>query len=1081
MTIATNKLTGWMARAAAVTLAGVVLGVLGAVPAVAAPAPGWLVQSSVTPSHISPGGEGRIFVVVENVGDVSVSGAETPVTVADKLPAGLEVTEISGESVPFGAFGGLSCSVAEVSCVWSGGSLPPYQTLELKISVKAAANAVSGVSEVLVSGGNAPGVSARRPVTVSSAAVPFGVESYAFSAEEEGGLPDTRAGSHPFQVTTTFATSEGASLVRPPALLRNLNFALPAGLIGSATVAPQCTLAQFEAVVSGINNLCPEDTAVGVASVVIYQPGGGGGMPVTKFSVPVFNLAPSPGEPARFGFVALQVPVILDFSVRTGSDYGVTVSSKNLTQVAVLQTSRVTIWGVPGDPRHDSARGWQCLTEGLLNGTGQPCLASGDPHPRPLITLPTSCTGPLQSSMAVTSWPTVADPEGLATAGLASEPTAGLEGCDRLPFAPELQVTPEAQAGNTPAGLGVDLHIPQLESPEALAEGNLKKAIVTLPEGVTLNPGAANGLGACTPGEIGLNNASPVSCPESAKVGTVEAISPSLKNPLVGSVYVAQQGNNPFGSLVALYLVVEGEGVLVKSAGEVRLDPVTGQITTILDNIPQQAVSDIKLHLFGGPRATLLTPPGCGTYTTTSQLTPYNTLTPTEPFSAFQVTTGANGSGCGPQGFSPTFTAGTVNNQAGAFSPFNVSFSRQDQEQGLGGLTVETPPGVSAILKGVERCPEPQASIGACGAGSLIGHASVLVGAGPDPVSVSGQVFLTGPYKGAPFGLSVAIPAVAGPFDLDTEGHPIVVRSAISVDPHTARITIVSDLFPTIVQGVPLQIERVNVGVDRAGFMFNPTDCEPLTVGGSLTSTQGVSAAVSSHFQAANCAALPFHPSFTASTQAATSKKNGASLDVKVGYPQGAQANIHSVAVTLPKQLPSRLTTIQQACPEAAFAANPASCPAGSNIGTVKASTPILANPLTGPAYLVSHGGAAFPDLVVVLQGEGITLDLVGSVDIKHGVTSSSFASVPDAPISSFELNLPEGPHSGLAAVVPAKAKGNLCGTSLVMPTTITGQNGALIKQSTKIAVTGCPKTKKKAKPKAKHTHRAQGKRKKKK
>jgi hypothetical protein len=379
-------------------------------------------------------------------------------------------------------------------------------------------------------------------------------------------------------------------------------------------------------------------------------------------------------------------------------------------------------------------------------------------------------------------------------------------------------------------------------------------------------------------------------------------------------------------------------------------------------------------------------------------------------------------------------------------------------------VRVTTPPGLLGILRGVERCPEPQASQGACDAGSLIGHATAGVGAGSHPFYTGGQVFLTGPYKGAPFGLSIVVPAVAGPFNLGT----IVVRAAISIDPHTAQITVTSDPLPRIIDGIPLQVKTVNVSIDRQNFLFNPTDCEPLSLGGILSSTQGASANVSSRFQAANCAALPFKPVFSVSTQAATSKKLGASLLVKGAFPAG-EAGIHSVAVTLPVQLPARLTTIQQACTETAFNQNPASCPVGSNIGTATASTPILANPVMGPVYLVSHGGAAFPDVVAILQGEGVTVDLTGSISIKHNITSSTFASVPDAPITSFQITLPEGPHSGLAAVVPAKDKGSLCGQSLAMPFTITGQNGAVVKENNKIAVTGCLKAKKKAKA-ARHT-----------
>jgi hypothetical protein len=295
------------------------------------------------------------------------------------------------------------------------------------------------------------------------------------------------------------------------------------------------------------------------------------------------------------------------------------------------------------------------------------------------------------------------------------------------------------------------------------------------------------------------------------------------------------------------------------------------------------------------------------------------------------------------------------------------------------------------------------------------------------------------------------------------------------MDPHTAQITVTSDPLPTRIDGIPLQVKTVNVSIDRQNFLFNPTDCEPLSLGGTLSSTQGASANVSSRFQAANCQGLPFKPVFSVSTQAATSKHNGASLQVKGAFPAG-EAGIHSVAVTLPVQLPARLTTIQQACTEAVFAANPASCPVGSNIGTAMASTPILSTPIAGPVYLVSHGGAAFPDVVAILQGEGVTVDLTGSISIKHNITSSTFATVPDAPITSFALTLPEGPHSGLAAVVPAKAKGSLCGQSLAMPFTITGQNGAVVKENNKIAVTGCPRAKKAKAKKASAKHgRARG------
>jgi hypothetical protein len=889
----------------------------------------------------------------------------------------------------------------------------------------------------------------------SSTSAGFGFQSFEVSMTQAPppgsppgtlGAPATQAGSHPYALTVTFELNKAlndGTLDPVGGEVKNLAVNAPPGLTGDPNAATQCTRQELDI------EACPSGSQIGVDTVGI----GDVGENLLVLEFPVYNMVPPPGVPAEFAFDIEHVHVFLEASVRTGSDYGITVHAENITQQAPIYNS-TTLWGVPGDPSHDAQR---CTA---VNGYYL-CGLQSDAPTTPFLTLPTSCEGSQAFSAQASTWE---EPNQLAQASFLASglggSTLGFTGCERLHFDPLLNIQPETPVAGAPTGLNVDLRFSQEEA-GGLVSANLRDATVSLPVGMTLSPSAAAGLGACTPEEIGLGNAGRPSCPASSQVATAEASTPILTHPLVGAVYLAQQDVNPFGSLIALYLVLEGSGVVIKLPGEVRLDSQTGQITTTFKNSPDQPVSDIKLSFFGGPRAPLVNPGACAGYTTTSQLTPWSAPASgpaREPSSSFEID-----QGCQTLGFAPSFTAGTTDNQAGAFSPFSVTFSRNDGEQDLDGITVRTPQGLLGVLKGVERCPEPQASQGTCGPNSLIGHTTVAVGPGPDPVYVQGgQVFLTGPYKGAPFGLSVVVPAVAGPFNLGN----VVVRAAVSIDPHTAQITVTSDPLPTILQGIPLQVRTVNVTIDRAGFMFNPTNCESLTVGGSLTSTHGATAAVSSPFEAANCANLPFHPVFTVSSQAKTSKKDGASLTVKTTYPAGTQANIRSVAVLLPKQLPARLTTIQQACPEATFNANPASCPAGSNIGIATASTPILASPVTGPAYLVSHGGAAFPDVVAILQGEGVTVDLVGSIDIKHGVTSSTFASIPDAPISSFQLALPEGPHSGLAAVLPAKAKGSLCGQSLSMPFTITAQNGAVLKQTPKITVTGCPRVKAKAKKK---------------
>jgi uncharacterized repeat protein (TIGR01451 family) len=1080
--------------------------------AVAAPAyaasPWWHLSSGARPVNLPLGGEGTIVVRAVNAGDAAMSGG---VTFSDTLPAGVTAQKVLYFAFPIesggpelnGIPGLCETTPGRVQCDYPSGfpELLPYEDIEMRISVKVAANAVSGVeNHVEVTGGGVPNASLDRPLVVDSAPTPFGVEDFKFVPEEEGGAVDARAGSHPFQLTATLALNGGREIVRPngrvgpeqPALPRDVRFALPPGLVGDATAILQCSALDFAQVTAnGNSNLCPANTVVGVASVSIYEPFVGG---LITYPVPLFNLAPGPGEPARFGFTVLRSPVIIDTSVRGGRDYGVVAGASNITELAGFLSTQVTFWGVPGDPRHDPSRGWACLAGGY-GGEGHSCVAQEQANPAAFLTLPTSCALPFKAGVEGDAWPTKADPQGLTLPPAEYQLTddlgrsVGLTGCEQLPFSPSIEVSPETHAASTPTGLDVHVHLPQdsTGSPEGLAEAAIKDVTVALPEGMALNPAGASGLESCSEQQVGFEGVggdgtmlfSPTIgeqfCPDTSKVGTVKVKIPIIKNPLEGAVYVASQNANPFGSLVALYIVASDpvSGIVAKVPAEVALDPVTGRLTTTIHNTPQAPIEDIELHFFGGPRGPLATPAGCGTYTTTGSFSPWSETPAVGVSSSFAVTSGVGGGPCAsPAPFAPSLVAGTMSPQAGAFSPFTTTFSRSDSDQGIQGVSVTTPPGLLGILKGVERCGEPQANQGTCGQGSLIGHVTAAVGAGSEPFVVhGGQVFLTGPYKGAPFGLSIVVPAVAGPFNLGN----VVVRAAINVDPHTAQISVVSDPLPTIVKGIPLQVRKVNVTIDRAGFMFNPTNCEPLTVTGALTGTQGATASVSSHFQAVNCATLPFKPSFKVSTQAATSKKQGASLDVKVGYPKGAQANIRGVAVSLPKQLPARLTTIQQACLAAVFNANPANCPAGSNIGTATATTPVLAAPVTGPAYLVSHGGAAFPDLVLVLQGEGVTLNLVGSINIKHGVTSSAFTAVPDAPISSFELKLPEGPHSGLAAVVPAKAKGNMCGQSLTMPTTLTGQNGAVVKQTTKITVTGCGAVKKKHKAKPKH-HKKGGK-----
>jgi hypothetical protein len=1025
--------------------------------------PAWSIRSYAAPAKLAPGGTGEIVVVATSLGDANVNASVAPVAIGDKLPPGLTATSIAA-SGGFGAAVGLSCSLEALSCEGASGEVEPYGSLTVRIAVEVAktmASPSSSVNEASVSGGGADSESSSEKVSFDATPAGFGVEQFEQLALNENGSPDTQAGSHPATYTTFLQLNPGAS-----PLVKDLHFDIPPGVIGNPTVIPQCTFEQFSthaAAASRYSNLCPDDTVVGTAMVWLGTYG---------FPSPVFNLTPNVGEPARFAMLILGVPVFLDTSVRTGGDYGVVVDVDNISTVLPFTASQLTFWGAPADPSHDQSRGWNCLFGGVFAGGALgpcPVTPAGGAKPPPFLTMPTSCAGSLHSTVQADSWK---EPGVFREAEYNWHDSTGalaMDGCTRLPFEPSLIVTPDGQNASTPTGLAVTEHVPQevTLNPTGLAEADVKDTTVTLPEGVQISPAGGDGLLACSLAQVGFQGADAQgqlefsseeqTCPEASKVGTVEIQTPLLPNPLKGAVYLAAQNANPFGSLVAMYVVAKDpvSGVLVKAAGEVTLNQATGQLVTTFKNTPQLPYENLELHFFGSARAPLTTPPTCGSYTTHASIEGYAGNPPSEPSSTFQITAGPAGAPCAdPQPFAPGFDAGTTNIQAGAFTPFQLTMSRPDADQTLSRVEMHMPPGLLGTLSTVKLCPEPQAAQGTCGEDSLIGRTTVSAGLGDSPYTVTGgKVFVTGPYKGAPYGLSIVNPAVAGPFNLGT----VVVRAQIRVDPHTAALTIISDPLPTMLDGIPLQIQHVQVAVERAGgFTFNATNCEPMQITGTLTSTDGASASEASRYQVTNCLALAFKPKLTASTDGKTSRADGASLTVKLGYPAGPyDANIAKVKVELPKALPSRLTTLQKACLAATFEANPANCPAASLVGHATATTPVLPVPLTGPAYFVSHGGEAFPSLIVVLQGYGTTVDLVGSTFIsKQGITSSTFKTVPDVPVGTFELTIPEGPYSALSA------NANLCKSKLAMPTEFVAQNGVVLKQSTKIEATGCPKAK---------------------
>jgi hypothetical protein len=895
---------------------------------------------------------------------------------------------------------------------------------------------------------------------VASAEFGFVPGSVSAVAENRDGTIDGQAGSHPYQYKISFAFNTEASGDTEGGQPRDVIVDLPPGLFGDPLAVPRCSRADFE----GSVPRCPADTQIGVLHADIRDAG--------EVTGPVYNMQPSPGVAGQLAFSAIDYNVLENASVLSEEGYGLRVGAFDLPLEA--RSASEVIWGTPADPDHDPERG-----DALVKGTAP--VASTAPL-QPYLTLPSSCQAASKIAIRADSElaPGVFAEQSAVTVDAGGNP-APLAGCNSVPFAPEVSARTTSESAESASGLDFSLALPEqgLLIPGGIFESLPSKTVVTLPQGVTVNPSAANGLGVCTPAQYQAASATSgpgQGCPESSKVGTLVAKTPLLEEAIEGSVYVAAPHDNPFDSLIALYIVAKASerGVVIKQAGEVQADPVTGRLTTTFDHLPPLPYSAFEFDLREGPRAPLITPRTCGTYTTLVRLYPFsNPSVPAERTASFSIGSGANGGACAsgeaqlPN--TPSLQAGTVTPVAGAFSPFVFKVSREDGSQRLGSITASLPEGMLGKLAGVPYCSETQIAAAAargnegegaieqsspsCPEPSRVGVVNITAGAGSQPYAAQGKVYLAGPYENAPLSLAVITPAIAGPFDLGT----VVVRVALYIDPNTARISAVSDPIPTILDGIPLDVRSVSLSMDRAGFTFNPTSCEAMSVGGEAISTLNQSAALSNRFQVGGCQGLPFKPVLTAGTQGKTSKASGASLTVKVSQKPG-EANIHKVDLTLPTALPARLTTLQQACTEAQFSANPAGCPPGSFIGTAKAVTPILSVPLTGPAILVSHGGAAFPDVVFLLQaderGADVRIDLDGKTDIKKGITYSRFETVPDAPITSFETVLPQGPHSVLAAT------GNLCASKLAIPTELTGQNGALVSQSTKVTVTGCPRTK---------------------
>ena len=1031
--------------------------------------------TATAPNPVAPASNHTLYVSTPDY-------VNTPITVEFEAPGGQE-TFLAPELVTNSSW---SCSTqlataatpAKATCTNSLGLAPgaSYPSLEIAAALGADAPELALAKAT---------VSATGVTTVSKAdefdfaeALPFEITGFDSAVLDPLGNNFTAAGAHPYAALAAFALSthrvnekltyiSGLTLkgftpdflhgllpfkgFMPTGAVKVVTVDAARGFVGNALVTPELC-PSVEAVQL---NACPADSAVG--GIELRFDG-------FALGVPIYSIEPEYGEPAEFAFTsgsgAGNVLVTFVPKLRANEGYAISFVSAPIPKSPALLSSTPVLCSFGAKLQVGTGYFERCKTD-------EP---AENPFLHPLITNPTRCTGTLSAGVQLDSWE---NPQEFKTAEYTLPQATE---CEKVHFEPTATLVPTNRQADSPTGLNVEIAMPTegLESDSGVSQANLDTAKVTFPQGMSINPATANGLEACSEAQVGLGNNNEATCPESSKVGTIEIETPILRGSLTGGIYVAKQDENPFKSTLGLYMVFSSKknGIIIKIAGKLVPDPVTGQLTAVFTENPEDPFSKLVLHFNEGPRAPLVNPPTCGTYAIHSEFSPWSAANPAEPTpaetvsedSSFTVNEGPGGAPCPSEALEPKLKAGLENPAAGAKTPFVLDLSRADGTQRFTGLDLTLPKGLFAYLKGVPYCPDSvlasipsaegtgraQLANPSCPAASQVGTVEVGAGSGPDPFYAHGMAYWAGPYKGAPFSIAIVMPAVAGPFDLGN----VVVRSGLYVDPQTAQVTVKSDPIPTILDGILLDVRDIKVNVNKPNYIVAPTSCEAMAVAAQVSGEQGSSASAFSRFQVGGCANLAFKPVFKASTSSKTSRANGASLTVKLSQAPG-EANIHRVKVELPKALPSRLTTLQKACTEQVFAENPANCPAASAVGMAIAHTPILPVPLVGPAYFVSHGSAKFPELILVLQGDGVTIYLDGETFIsKTGVTSSTFASVPDAPVESFELNLPTGKDSALAA------NGNLCTQKLVMPTEFTGQNGAVTRQDTKIAVTGCAKAK---------------------
>lgn len=920
----------------------------------------------------------------------------------------------------------------------------------------------------------------------------FNVE--AVTSDEPEPEPETRAGSHPFALVAEANFRLAGEAQDQPGVpvtdgdLKDFEVDLPPGLFANPLALPRCTQGEFhtprvspyESSASGES--CNKLTQVGIISIRSSAEGG------SDRTFGVFNLDPPPGYPAEFGFNAFGVPVAVKPSItEVNGIFSLRLSLRDFPQRFDLYGFRIAVWGTPWDSSHDEQRG-NCLNE-LKPHLGYAKCGIEPPKvfqpTEPYLTLPTSCTEPMRFALRATSWqqPGVAEASG-ETMTSEGQPLR-LRRCNELSFEPAPIARLSLSRTTSPTGFDFTLkgNAAGLLRPQARARSQVRNAVVSLAEGVTINPSLGAGLGVCTPAEYAAETSfSPPgeNCPNSSKIGEITIESPLIEEPIKGSVFIAEPDDpatgeagaeNPFDTLIALYMVAKSprQGLLARASGELVPNPLTGQLVARFTDLPQLPYSNFNVHFRDGQRSPLATPGRCGIYSTHLSVTSWLSAGEHEEVDApFELNSGIGGGPCPAEvePFSPKAQAGTLNRSAGAYTSFYLHLTRTDAEQEVTSYSAQFAPGLLGKIAGIPYCPD--AAIAAakeksgteetehpsCPAASQIGHTVSGYGLGSDLAYATGGLYMAGPYGGEPFSIVAIDSANVGPFDLGV----VVVRSAIDVNPLTAQVSVdsrASDPIPHILDGIPIHLRDIRVYIDRPHFMVNPTNCEHFTASSTLTGagqrlsdpSDDVSASVTYPFQVSNCSALQFQPRFSLRLKGGKKRGDYPQLTAIV-RPRLGNANIKEASVTLPPTAFLAQSHLRSICTRAQFAQE--RCPAESVYGRATAVTPLLGQPLEGLVYLRSSEHP-LPDLVADLHGGGVSVEVVGQIDSKKGGLRARYKVVPDAPVSKFVMHL-DGGKKGLIE----NATDNTCSPIQYASTQFVGQNNRGIRMRTPLIPSGC-------------------------